>query len=167
MTEIVTIEEQLGALDRLIEDFRWARSTANPEDQVEKLTFRALKTIERDLRGRQGWQVTKSMTELQTRMDRVQRSRGEQPLGYEQTALISLAQEVVSKWSSIRQALVDFAKQRAREEYLEAEVDLLRMMVHSVAEPRIVEALAAKFPGIAREWESYKPEPNAAGGRNG
>lgn len=99
----MTLNEQIEIIDRLIEDFRWAR----PHPEVdEHQTYQVLKTIAVDLRGRLGSAPSIAEHELEKRIEGVK--AGKTATGYPANGMIELAQELIGRWPTVKQALTMF-----------------------------------------------------------
>ena len=96
----LTLAEALAEVEGLIEDFRWARG--NPPLPEER-TYRALKQIATDLRGRDPDAIPIAARELQRRVDAAIRSKTEH--GYDANTLRTLGEELIGRWSTVQQAL--------------------------------------------------------------
>lgn len=92
----MTIDEKLAALERCIEDFRWARGGP---DSPERQTYDALKELSAELRARRGRAPSVAAVELERIITsaKVSRLAG----GH----VRRLAEEVIGRWHTIRQAL--------------------------------------------------------------
>ena len=100
-------QEMLFEVERLIEDFRWAR---NQTDAIEHRTYLVLKALADDIRGRQPLTVGSTAHRLQERIDNAAQSKS--ALGYGTGHLIGIGQEVIGCWSTLRQALEKFEQGR-------------------------------------------------------
>lgn len=114
----LTVEQQLHEVEDLIEAFRWSRDTGEPAEQ----TYRALKQIAADLRGRMAPSVVSTVVELQRRIDAA--ARAKTALGYEIKHLVALGQEMIGRWSVIRRALERFAADQEAESRMPSPTDL-------------------------------------------
>ena len=103
----MTPAEKLAAVERTIEDFRWTRDT--DRTLVEYQTYLAMCEIAAELRKGVPTAAGPALAELQRRIDRVQATNT--GLGFSITALRSLAEEVIGRWSTIRRSLERFEKE--------------------------------------------------------
>lgn len=101
-----TDTERIVVIERLIQDFRWAR---NDDKVPEHQTYVVLKEIALELRSRSPNVVGAAQTVLADRIDRALASRT--PIGLDRGLLTALAQEVIRFRSTILQALKKFEGQ--------------------------------------------------------
>lgn len=100
---MTTLNEKIAVLDRLIEEFRWAR----PQPQTEEFqTYETLKEIARDLRARIDGMPSLVEHELEKRITSVKSSKTS--MGYPTTRMVGLAQELIGRWPTVKQALAKF-----------------------------------------------------------
>jgi len=92
-------DEKLKVVERLIEEWRWARDGHADQRQV----YEVLKSIAKELRARRVGAPGVVEVELERRMAAVQASKTS--LGYAEPAMVGLAQELVGRWQTVIQAL--------------------------------------------------------------
>jgi cobalamin biosynthesis protein CbiD len=97
---MITTDEKLRAVEALIEDLR-----GNPEAEVYK-------AIAKDIRARLDSAPSAALHEIERRMAAVQRTRSR--LGYENGALVGVAQEVIGRWPVVKLALELFGADAER-----------------------------------------------------
>lgn len=107
----MTPEEKLAAVERCIEDFRWTRDNPEDHDKIEYQTYLAMCEIAAELRKGVPTAAGPALTELQRRIDTIDRSKTE--FGYSINALKSAAEELVGRWPTVRAALERFEKEPA------------------------------------------------------
>ena len=100
-----TDAEILKEIEGLIEEYRFARDF--PAGSAERRTYIALKAVASDIRGRRLKAGSEAITALQGRMDALKRA-GHHRGPRRTDALIGLAEELVGRWPSVRQALESF-----------------------------------------------------------
>jgi len=93
------VGEQLLEVERLIEEFRWARSQ---EGTSEERTYRVLKAIARDLRGRLNGATSVASRALGSRLEAVRLARDPESRA---RALRGVGEELVGRWPAVRIAL--------------------------------------------------------------
>lgn len=99
---IITTQQKLVTVERLIEDFRWAR----PEEQeLENETYNVLKALAKDLRGRLDRTPSTTEHEIERRIVTVQK------YGSRTDHLNALAHEVMKRWPTVKQALERFGSE--------------------------------------------------------
>ena len=98
-----TVADKLRTVELLIEDFRWAR---NDDALPEHLTYRVLKAIASDLRGRMNGSAEDARREIGLRIAGAIRSKT--ALGYERGMMLGVAEELIGRWPVIEQALERF-----------------------------------------------------------
>lgn len=103
----VPVEEQIAAVERCLEDFRWARSKPH---LIEYRTYRALKAVAKDLRAQMPGASNETLLALQRRIADAAGTKGTDALGFSPPALAGIGQEVIGRWPVIRQALERFEK---------------------------------------------------------
>ena len=109
----VTLQDQIDAITRLLEDFRWAR---NEPRCIEHKTYVALKEIVKDLRARLPEAPGKTLLALQRRIaDAAATKGGNGGLGFATGALVGLGQEVIARWPVLRQSLERFGAEAERQ----------------------------------------------------
>lgn len=96
----MTLEDRIAAVERVIEDFRWAR---NEPGCVEHRTYAAMKEIAADLRGRRPLTASVAVSALQRRIDAANASKDER--GYQIGHLCGVAEELIGRWAAVRYAL--------------------------------------------------------------
>lgn len=114
---VFTADEQLGHVDALIEACEFSRRYSRRIDTMRDTKgvvvgnecLAVLKSIAADLRGRRPEAPGIALAELARRLDRVLASKTS--LGYEAGTLIGLAEELIGRWPTVRQALESFAEQ--------------------------------------------------------
>lgn len=97
-----TIDEKLKVVERLIEEWRWARDGHADQRQV----YEVLKSIAKELGARRAGAPSVAEFELERRMAAVRASKTS--LGYAVPAMVGLAQELVGRWQTVVQALRSF-----------------------------------------------------------
>lgn len=103
----MTVEQQLAAVERLIEDFRWARA----DDMVpEHATYNALKVIAKDLRARLPGAPGSALAEIGRRLEIAELGKSPEH-GFVRGHLIGVAHAVIGRWPEVRQALENFQHQ--------------------------------------------------------
>ena len=106
MTKVpVTLSDQIDAISRLLDDFRWAR---NEPGCIEHQTWQALKEIAKDLRARQPAAPGLALNALQRRIADAAATKTNGGMGFDPGALAGIGQEVIGRWSVIRQSLEKF-----------------------------------------------------------
>jgi hypothetical protein len=110
----VTHEDKLAAVERCIEDFRWARA-ADPST-LEHQTYHALKEVAADLRAAKPGTPGQTLATLEREVGATLRARS--PLGHVPKGnLVAVGQIVVGRWREIALALREAAeRQQATEE---------------------------------------------------
>lgn len=93
-----TILEKLGAVEQEIDRLR---RTGGDVDHL-----RVLRAVAADIRGRLETAPSVALVELERRMAAV--SRAKTRLGYENGALVGVAQELIGRWPVVKQALERF-----------------------------------------------------------
>jgi hypothetical protein len=106
------LAEQILVVEELIEGFRWARR--HGADDKVKQTYRILKQIASDLRGRQAEAISTTARQLQRRIDDANRAKTK--MGYAFGSLHGLGEELIGRWATVRRALERFAEQEAADE---------------------------------------------------
>jgi hypothetical protein len=102
----VTLQDQIDAVTRLLDDFRWAR---NEPGCAEHRTWLALKEMAKDLRARLPEAPGLALAALQRRIaDAAATKGGNGGLGFDAGALAGIGQEVIGRWPVVRQALERF-----------------------------------------------------------
>ncbi len=96
MTTIVEVPEQLLVVEKLIEEYRWARRR---QDAPARLTYEALKAIAGDLRGRADAVRPIALTTLSSCVQTAQAAN------LRQGHMVRIAQELIRFWPTVRQAL--------------------------------------------------------------
>ena len=103
MKRPLTDAEKLIEIEALIEDFRYAR---NDPILQEHRTYLTLKSIAADLRGRGPGVAGAAQVELQRVIDNAIAAKT--GLGYDVNRLRRVAEELIGRWPTIRQALERF-----------------------------------------------------------
>lgn len=107
---MISTEDKIAAVERLITDLRWARyDPAVPEHA----TFLALKEIARDLRGRTPGAPSKALLALQRRLANAAASKTKGN-GFDRGALAGIGEETIARWPCIRQSLERFGAEAER-----------------------------------------------------
>lgn len=113
-----TTDEKLNVVERLIEEWRWARDGHTDQRQV----YEVLKSIAKELGARRVGAPGVVEVELERRMAAVQASKTS--LGYAVPAMVGLAQELVGRWQTVIHALRGMGefddklnRQKAKTEY--------------------------------------------------
>lgn len=109
-------EDKLAAVERLIVDFRWARS-AGPTglSELENQTYRALKEIAAEMRAAKPSVPGETVSLLQREVTRAVASKTH--LGFNAGNLVAIGQLVVGRWREVGRALREAAeRQQATEE---------------------------------------------------
>jgi len=101
----MTLQDQIDAIDHLINDFRWAR---NETYCIEHDIYLALKEIAKDLRARLPAAPSDALLALQRRIADAAATKGPAMQGFDRSALAGIGEEVIGKWPVIRQALERF-----------------------------------------------------------
>lgn len=103
-----TDREKLETVEYLIELWRPGRSSSI---ESERATFLILKSIADDIRGRDRERATETMTKLERAIGNARKSmfRGAYPSGN----LREIAEIVIGKWTTIREALASYGKEEA------------------------------------------------------
>lgn len=96
---MITLQDKLAAVERLIEDLRWAREKP---DALERETFLALKEIAKDIRARMDGVPQAAVFELESRVNAIRNHGSSTPRMHQ------LAAEFISRWPVIKQALERF-----------------------------------------------------------
>lgn len=99
---VVSLDDQMASLDFAIDFFRAdvGRYAVISEN---------LKAIAADLRGRQTLPRSQVLGELERALYQLQRSKT--ALGYDEGKMIAVANVIVNKWPTIRQALEQFGEE--------------------------------------------------------
>ena len=97
---MIDLQAQIDAVERLIEDLRWARGDPTAPEHV---TYLAMKAVARDLRGRLEGKAGEARAAIGSRIADAVRSAT--VLGYRDSHMIGLAQEVIGRWPTIEFAL--------------------------------------------------------------
>lgn len=100
-----TTLEKLNEVERLIELGRPVRGEPGSPDNHRQEIFKA---IAADLRGRLEGRPSETLCDLERRVVSVHRSKT--ALGYSQHALRGLAEGVMTRWPTVKQALEQFAE---------------------------------------------------------
>jgi len=104
MNRNFSLDDKLQAIETLIVDLRWARSDPLvPEFK----TYWVLKALADDVRGRQLAVKIDTLVNLQKALDAVYASKTR--LGYDIGKLQNLAERLIGRWPTVRQALEYFA----------------------------------------------------------
>lgn len=98
---LFTTDEKMAALEKLIETLR---RTANGVEDNERI--RIMGAIATDLRARINAAPTVALTQIERRMTAVMRHKTR--LGYETGTMVGFAEEVIGRWSVVKQALEKF-----------------------------------------------------------
>jgi hypothetical protein len=99
----LTVEQQIAVVEELIEGFRWARRPGS-DDKVNQ-TYRVLKQIAADLRGRMADSIPITVRMLQQRIDcAVQSKHAPGPMQ-------GVAEELIGRWATVRLALERLAQE--------------------------------------------------------
>lgn len=96
----MTLDEKIAVVDRLIDEFRWSRPMPETE---EYRTYATLKEIAEDLRGRLAGTPGIVEHELETRIASARASKT--GMGYPQTVMVALAENLIGRWPTVKQAL--------------------------------------------------------------
>jgi hypothetical protein len=96
-----TTEEKLAEVERQIEALRRLAAT---EDNYRQI--RIVRSIAADLRGRLGGAPSIALAELERRIVFAHRSKTR--LGYDRGALVGIAEELIGRWPTVKQALERF-----------------------------------------------------------
>lgn len=99
--------EKLVEVEALIVDFSYAR---NDPVLKEHKTWRALKAIAADIRGRQSDRISETQIEIQKAIDAAAMSTT--GLGYEINHLRNIAEIVIGRWAVVRQSLQWFGNRQ-------------------------------------------------------
>jgi hypothetical protein len=109
----VTHEDKLAAVERCIEDFRWARA-ADPST-LEHQTYHALKEVAADLRAARPGVAGETLALLEREVERALASKCS--LGFNSGNLVAIGQLVLGRWREVGLALREAAeRQQATEE---------------------------------------------------
>jgi hypothetical protein len=101
----VGLNEQIAAIERCINDFRWARGKAG-DGKPEQQTYYALCAVAKDLRGRHPANASETLIALQRRIADAAATKTNTPgLGFDEMMLVGIGQEVIGRWPTVRQAL--------------------------------------------------------------
>lgn len=109
MKPTVSAQDQLEAVQRLLGDFHWARSSAGTAEQQ---TFFALKALVTDLKARLPSEAEAARREL-GRLVAYTVKTGT-PMGYEQNHLVGIGQFVMGNWPILEHALEQQAGKEAQ-----------------------------------------------------
>ncbi len=101
---MTSADDKLEALSHAIRNIRWVRG--EPEHPQYR-TFVALKSLAADVKGAQPIVVLTTLRTLDRRMDEAKRA------GFPQGHMIGLAQELIGRWPTVRQALERFERETA------------------------------------------------------
>lgn len=101
---IVSLDEQIAAVDRCLEDFRHARSQPGT---LENKTYFALRAIADELRGRKPEACRHTLRLLAARVDAARSVR------MADGAMRGVAEVLISRWPTVRQALEKFEREDA------------------------------------------------------
>lgn len=104
---MIGLPEKLAAVERLIEEFRWAR---NDPLNAEHATFITLKAIAADLRAQEPEAKSTALRELERRIEAVNNAKAH---GYIGGAMIGVGEELIGRWPVVRLALERFEKEAA------------------------------------------------------
>lgn len=97
---MVTLEDQISAVHRLIEDLRWAR---NAHGRIEHFTYNAMKQIAADLEARLPGKPGEARSLVGSRIADAVRTKTK--LGYSLGKLTGIAETVIGCWPVIEYAL--------------------------------------------------------------
>lgn len=101
---MISLEDQIKAVGRLLHDLKWARSKP---DVPEHATYKALVQIARDLTARTPGEPGKVRKAIGMRIADAVRTKtsSSSSLGYETSHLIGIGQNVIGEWPVIEHAL--------------------------------------------------------------
>lgn len=109
------LDQKIATVERLLDDFRWARSSPNT---AEHATYRTLKDIARDLKARLPNSAAEARHEIGARIAKLVRTKTPEDDGqpYDVPQLIGLASLVIARWPVIEHALetTEIVNQEAR-----------------------------------------------------
>ena len=105
MNRKFSLDDKLATIEVLIVDFRWAR-----DDPLvpEFCTYWTLKALADDVRGRQRHPRFSVLDELQSAIDAANANMT-RVMGYEMGRLRLIAERLIGRWPTVRQALEHFA----------------------------------------------------------
>ncbi len=101
MSSVFSTQEKLDLIEQMIEELRKA---AFAEDDYQRL--RIIRAVAADLRGRLDGTPSVALAELDRRIGFAQRSKTRH--GYENGALVGIAEELIGRWATVKQALERF-----------------------------------------------------------
>lgn len=96
----LSIDDKIFEVERLLEEFRWARGAPATAEHKTWLVLRALAS---ELRGRKAEAPSQAETQLERRRLAVIASKTR--LGYANGPLVGLAQELLGRWETVLQGL--------------------------------------------------------------
>jgi hypothetical protein len=106
---VISIDDKIAVIDGVVGTYNWARKQPGTP---EYNTLMVLKAIHADVRAQHPVRIGQSLAELTKRVDACKAHK--RPDGnYELWALQALAQEVIGRWSVIRQALEKYGDHNA------------------------------------------------------
>lgn len=97
---MISLEDQIAAVNRLIEDLRWARSDPKVPEHA---TYNAMKQIAVDLAARQPGKAGEARASIGSRIADAVRTKT--ALGYSIRHMQGIAEEVIGRWPVIEYAL--------------------------------------------------------------
>lgn len=104
MSESFTLDEKIALVEGLIEASRADVRVFG--DSMASRRFALLKSIATDLRGRRGIAASRALYELERRIADAKRKKG--PGGYKPGDVQGLAEELIGRWPTVKQALEKF-----------------------------------------------------------